>query len=66
MFCAAFKHVCADFIGAIMDADPELDNYDRYDVLAGHEPSGTSLKNMEHWKQTFDHGIFRAFDYGSK
>lgn len=22
--------------------------------------------NMEHWKQTFDGGVFKAFDYGSK
>ena len=29
-----------------MDADPTLDNLDRLDVFAGHEPSGTSLMNM--------------------
>ena len=29
-----------------MDGDPELDNYDRYDVMVGHDPSGTSLLNM--------------------
>lgn len=22
--------------------------------------------NMQHWKQIYDHGVFRAFDYGSK
>jgi hypothetical protein len=47
------------------DADPSLDNYDRYDVFIGHEPSGTSVMNMEHWKQAFDRGHFQAFDYGS-
>jgi gastric triacylglycerol lipase len=37
-----------------MDADPSLDNYDRYDVLVGHDPSGTSVQNMAHWKQILD------------
>jgi len=49
----------------ICDADPTLDNYERYDVLVGHDPSGTSVMNMVHWKQLFDHGNFMAFDYGS-
>ena len=40
----------------VMDADPELDNYERYDVLIGHDPSGTSVMNMAHWKQMLDHG----------
>jgi hypothetical protein len=49
----------------IMDGDPSLDNYQRYDVLAGHDPSGTSVLNMAHWKQAFDNGKFQAYDYGS-
>lgn len=36
LFCAAFKHVCANFVGIMMDADPLLDNADRFDVFAGH------------------------------
>ena len=34
-------------------------------MLIGHDPSGTSLLNMEHWKQLLDSGKFRAYDYGS-
>ena len=49
----------------IMDANPNLDNYDRYDVLVGHDPSGTSLQNMEHWKQIVLSGKFQAYDFGS-
>jgi gastric triacylglycerol lipase len=45
-FCATFPKVCADFLAQIMDADPSVDNYERYDVLAGHDPSGTSVQNM--------------------
>ena len=47
------------------DADPDLDNVERSDVFVGHDPSGTSVLNMEHWKQAYDKGKFQAFDYGS-
>lgn len=46
LFCADFPKVCADLLAQIMDADPSVDNYDRYDVLVGHDPSGTSVMNM--------------------
>lgn len=35
------------------------------DVFIGHDPSGTSVLNMAHWRQIERDGIFRAFDYGS-
>jgi len=50
IFCGAFPLVCGDIIGAIVSADKNLDNYERYDVLAGHEPAGTSTKNIVYWK----------------
>ena len=53
LFCGAFPKVCDDFIGQVCDADPKLDNYERFDVLAGHDPSGTSVMNMDHWRQAF-------------
>jgi gastric triacylglycerol lipase len=54
LFCADFAYVCGDLLKYIADADPTLDNYDRYDVLIGHDPSGTSVQNMHHWKQLLD------------
>jgi len=50
VFCSTFAGVCGDLIGSIISADPKLDNYDRYDVLAGHDPAGTSTKNLLYWK----------------
>lgn len=47
------------------DADPSLDNYERMDVIMGHLPAGTSVRNMEHWRQAYEGGKFQAFDYGS-
>lgn len=34
-------------------------------MLVGHDPSGTSVMNMAHWKQMFDIGKFQAYDYGT-
>lgn len=58
LFCATFAKVCGDVMTQVMDGDPSLDNYERYDVLVGHDPSGTSVMNMAHWKQIFDNGKF--------
>jgi len=32
-------------MASITSTDPELDDYERFDVLAGHDPSGTSTFN---------------------
>lgn len=57
--------MCADILVQVMDADPTIDNYYRYDVLVGHDPSGTSVMNMAHWKQLMDKSKYQAYDYGS-
>mgnify|MGYP002368527994 FL=1 len=66
LFCADFAKVCADILAQVMDSDPNVDNYERYDVLVGHAPAGTSVMNMEHWKQMVDTGEFKAYDWGSE
>ena len=65
LFCRRFPKVCDDFLKELCDADPSLDNYERSDVFIGHEPSGTSIMNMEHWKQLYDWGTFQAYNYGT-
>jgi len=34
----------------VMDFKPDLDNLERADVIFGHKPAGTSIKNMKHWR----------------
>lgn len=36
LFCTAFPRVCDDFLKQMCDADPSLDNEDRFDVMVGH------------------------------
>jgi hypothetical protein len=35
--------VCGDLLGTIMGADKDLDNYERMDVFAGHDPGKKNL-----------------------
>lgn len=65
LFCSTFAKVCGDIMTQIMDGDPTLDNYQRYDVLIGHYPAGTSVMNVAHWKQLMDNKRFESYDYGS-
>jgi len=64
-FCALFGKLCDDFVAAIADMDASRDNYERYDVVAGHDPSGTSVLNMVHWEQLTFVDNFQKYDYGT-
>ena len=35
-------------------------------VMVRNEPGGTSLKNLMHWLQTMESGIFSKYDYGKE
>jgi|NOAtaT_6_FD_contig_101_817682_length_1313_multi_2_in_0_out_0_1 hypothetical protein len=49
-----------------MDADPAVDNVERMDVIGGHVPAGSSVKDFAHFGQFVKTGEFKMFDYGSK
>ena len=66
IFCGLEPGICGNLISSMVSSDPKLDNYDRYDVLSGHAPGGTSVKNLKHWQQFIRSGQFKRFDYGSK
>jgi len=40
-------------------------NSSRSGFYIGYEPFPTSVKNMEHWTQGINNGLFQKFDYGS-
>ena len=65
-FCALFGKVCDDLVATLADMDPTRDNYERYDCIAGHDPSGTSVQNMVHWEQLAFVDNFQKYDYGSE
>uniref|UniRef100_U3KF19 Partial AB-hydrolase lipase domain-containing protein n=1 Tax=Ficedula albicollis TaxID=59894 RepID=U3KF19_FICAL len=40
-------------------------NVSRMDVYLSHYPDSTSIKNMLHWRQLYQTGEFKYYDYGS-
>lgn len=65
-FCALFGKICDDLVATLADMDASRDNYERYDCVAGHDPSGTSVQNMVHWEQLTFVDNFQKYDYGTE
>jgi len=38
--CAQIPWICKEIIGILTSKDPDLDMWERYDVVAGHDPAG--------------------------
>jgi len=47
--CDLLGVICKDALKSLMDADPDIDNLERLDILVGHFPAGTSTRNLDHW-----------------
>uniref|UniRef100_A0A7S3KSP4 AB hydrolase-1 domain-containing protein n=1 Tax=Euplotes crassus TaxID=5936 RepID=A0A7S3KSP4_EUPCR len=62
-FRNTFWRVLSLFFGIDKHISVDLD---RMPVVANHEPGGTSLWNMIHWKQSFVSGEFKAMDWGKQ
>jgi len=64
LYCSVCKKCCET--GIEMLCGPHNGPFDtnREIVVAGHEPAGTSMKNMEHFSQLKRSKSFRMFDYG--
>lgn len=44
----------------------DLDDQERTNMLMGHFPHGTSIRNINHMGQLISSGEFQFFDYGKK
>lgn len=68
IFCSLLPTICKNLVGLISDADPDLDNFNRWDVFIGHFPGGTSVMNMLHFQQMVLQEDYRLqkFDYGTE
>ena len=60
--CFALPATCNmahDFMGG----EPEYNDAERSDVSEGHFPHPASWKQLAHYAQSVDSGLFREFDY---
>jgi len=64
LFCNAFGAVCDGISSFFSDATPW--NSKERSVVESHRPaSSASLKQLVHYGQNIQEGVFRQFDYGS-
>eukprot|EP01132_Coremiostelium_polycephalum_P006176 gene6176-7690_t len=63
-FCEGCEYCCSDVIQMICGPHKGAFNDSRMPVIAGHEPAGTSIQNIQHWSQGVTQKQFQMFNYG--
>ena len=66
--CLLDPLLCDFFISFIADYNPKYDNEKRFPIFVQHNPSGSSLQTLLHFRQLYEldkhHPKFQKFDYG--
>lgn len=60
--CLGFPVTC-DMTHDFAEGVSKFNDVDRADVSQGHFPHPASWKQLAHYAQSFDSGLFREFDY---
>jgi len=63
--CAPLPLICEDVIELICGPHKGAFNASRMQVMAGHEPGGTSVQNVAHFAQGVRKNNFAKYDYGT-
>ena len=61
--CRIANFLCEGGLLVLSDMKPELDSLDRMDVIMGHYPSGTSLRDYNHFVQMTVNENFQKYDF---
>jgi hypothetical protein len=46
LFCGMFGSLCEDMLKAVADADPAVDNMDRFNEFMSNFPSGSGYQDL--------------------
>ena len=66
-FAIHFRTFLWRMLGLVMGIDEEIrTDLSRMPVMTNHEPGGTSVQNMVHWKQNINSGGFNMMDWGKE
>jgi pimeloyl-ACP methyl ester carboxylesterase len=63
--CLEVPRVCSTVIELYVGPSQAPSNATREQVIAAHEPGGTSVQNMIHWLQMVRSDLYQMFDYGA-
>jgi len=64
--CNDIPEACADVIFLLCGWDMGNLNMSRMSFYMEHTPAGTSVRNMVHWTQMVNSGMFEMYDYGKR
>ncbi|CDW78774.1 ab-hydrolase associated lipase region family protein [Stylonychia lemnae] len=64
LICGAIPQICEYALEFATDKDPSLDDVSRLQVFFGHYPSGSSVRQIDHYAQIVEAKEFRRYDYG--
>jgi len=64
LFCAELAGICDELLAYFADADPEVDNLDRFNVFLANFPAGTGFENIVYYAQDVDNDDWKRFNYG--
>ena len=64
--CVNDQKLCVNLFLGGADANTENDNIDNVVVMAGHDPAGTSVQNMNYWSQLYLSYKFEMYNYGKE
>jgi len=64
--CTIALSTCVARVKLLSDADPSVDNIERFKITSGHYPAGSSIQNLYYWSQMFNQKEFPMYDYGKK
>lgn len=60
------KQLCGNLFFVICGFNERNLNMSRVAVYAAHNPAGTSMQNLFHWRQTYRFHKLQAYDWGSR
>lgn len=66
LFCAALDVVCKDLVQYVADANPDVDQMDRYSVFLKDFPAGNGYGNLVYYAQTIQETEYwPRYNYGA-
>lgn len=63
-FCGEFEGLCQTLLASFADADPSVDNMDRFERIMANIPAGSSYQDLTYFAQTTVNEDYHLFDYG--
>lgn len=66
VFCGLFEYVCQGLLTGFADADPAVDNMDRFERFMADYPAGNTYQNLVLFAQSTMNDNFMRFNYGER